>query len=231
MIVILTKLNQFYIELNQNEVSFSYIFVLMIIARLDIKRELILKASLDLIYSLGLQGASISKIASHSNIAVGTIYYYFESKNKLILELSKYCRSKANAFILLKTDLEMEVREQIYALSNILIDFYITHAEIFSFAGQFYSSPYYIQMMEQNCTDTYGMDLIKNIFDKGVKKKLIREIEFTTFMYFFMGSIFSYVKINITNLAYIDKTNRNDLITMIWDGIKSTKCIKENSLN
>ncbi|MGI8952089.1 MAG: TetR/AcrR family transcriptional regulator [Chitinophagaceae bacterium] len=46
----------------------------------------------------GLAGITINKIASRASLATGTVYIYFDSKDKLVNELYTACR-KASAAV------------------------------------------------------------------------------------------------------------------------------------
>lgn len=54
---------------------------------LDSKREVILKASLEVFTSCGFHEATMDEIASKSGVAKGTLYRYFESKEDLLEQL------------------------------------------------------------------------------------------------------------------------------------------------
>ncbi|PTS95622.1 TetR family transcriptional regulator, partial [Pedobacter sp. HMWF019] len=56
------------------------------------KRDAILNSTLELVKSHGFHGAPMSQIAKNANVAAGTIYHYFDSKETLIIEL--YIRTK-----------------------------------------------------------------------------------------------------------------------------------------
>lgn len=51
------------------------------------KKELILKAALELVSELGLKGTTISQISKRAKLSPGIIYYYFNSKDEILHKL------------------------------------------------------------------------------------------------------------------------------------------------
>jgi AcrR family transcriptional regulator len=51
-------------------------------------REAILRAARKLFFSLGYDGTTVEAIAEEAQVAVGTVYNYFQSKSGLILEIT-----------------------------------------------------------------------------------------------------------------------------------------------
>ena len=56
-------------------------------------------STLKLIQTNGFHGTPMSKIAQESDVAIGTIYHYFPSKDDLIFGLFKHCRTLLNEYI------------------------------------------------------------------------------------------------------------------------------------
>src|SRR5690606_41909398 len=63
------------------------------------KIDSIFKSTLHLIKDNGFHGTPMSQIAKHADVAIGTIYHYFPSKDELILALFEYCRKELYAYI------------------------------------------------------------------------------------------------------------------------------------
>jgi AcrR family transcriptional regulator len=51
------------------------------------KRDAVLQSTLELISELGVHNTPMSKIAKHADVAVGTIYHHFNSKDEILNEL------------------------------------------------------------------------------------------------------------------------------------------------
>ena len=55
--------------------------------RVEMKKQDILDTTLALVVRQGLHATPMAQIAQESNVAVGTIYHYFSSKEEIIHEL------------------------------------------------------------------------------------------------------------------------------------------------
>lgn len=101
--------------------------------RREQKKTKILKASLDLFMSNGVQKVSISEIAKKANVSQVTIYNYFESKHNLVHETILYYIDKAweEAEQVLDSDapfpekIEQLLFNKTEAANNINEDFYM----------------------------------------------------------------------------------------------------------
>ena len=102
----------------------------------------IFKSTLHLIKDNGFHGTPMSQIAKHADVAIGTIYHYFPSKDELILALFEYCRKELYAYIFKHVDQDMTYKEQFYSVFKSFCTFHINNREFSCFFEQFYNSPY-----------------------------------------------------------------------------------------
>src|SRR5690606_35947876 len=106
------------------------------------KIDSIFKSTLLLIKDNGFHGTPMSQIAKHADVAIGTIYHYFPSKDNLILELFQYCRKQLYAYIFQNVSQDMSYKEQFYNVFKSFSFFHIEKREYSCFSEQFYNSPY-----------------------------------------------------------------------------------------
>src|SRR5690606_26574522 len=166
----------------------------------------IFESTLRLIYEHGFHGTPISQIAAHANVATGTIYHYFTSKDELILELFKYCREKTNEHIF-SLDRQLSYRDRFFFVWKRLVTYYLEHKEIFRFVEQFYSSPYFAIMQSFNNPTYYGVDQLQLFFEEGAKSGIIKQVSFPTIVSVYIGPATSYIK----NVCYgFCKMNEED---------------------
>lgn len=185
------------------------------------KKEAIFESTLKLIHEHGFHGTPMSQIAIHANVATGTIYHYFTSKDELILELFKYCREKTNEHIF-QLDEDLSYQERFAAIWKRLVEYYIENKEIFRFVEQFHSSPYYELMQELKDSSYYGADSMRKFFEEGIQAGIIKNVSFFTLMSIYFGPAISLIK-NVTynKFCKINEQDHKDLIGIIWNGIKS----------
>jgi len=183
------------------------------------KKEAIFQSALQLIHEHGFHGTPMSQIASCAQVATGTIYHYFASKDELILELFKYCREKMNEHIFSFRE-ELSYKERFFFIWKRLVEYYIEHKEIFRFVEQFYSSPYFEIMQKSKDPSYYGADRMRLFFEEGIKLGLIKDVSFATLVAVYMGPAISYIKNIIYDFCKMNEKDREKLLEIIWNGVK-----------
>lgn len=182
------------------------------------KVQAIFKSTLRLIHQFGFHGTPMSQIAKHADVAIGTIYHYFESKDELIFALFKYCKTEVAEYIFKDDSIEKEFKERFFALWLNFVRFYIDNPEYLSFLDQFYSSPYLQQALtnETIC----GQDHVSAFLHEGVNAGAVKNLDTNILSVVFIGTAVSTVKRHLHSLHQFDKKSLNHIIEVIWDGIK-----------
>jgi AcrR family transcriptional regulator len=106
------------------------------------KREKLLQTALELFVSQGFYDTPTSKIAKEAGIATGTLFYFFPTKDELIISL--YLALKRQA-----ADHINEALSGVKATKEVIKTYYVEslkwslhHPNEFSFLAQFSNSPY-----------------------------------------------------------------------------------------
>lgn len=184
------------------------------------KQEAIFKSTLLLIHDHGFHGAPMSQIAANAGVAAGTIYHYFASKEELILELFIYCRDKTNEHIF-NFDKDLSYKDKFYYTWNRSVEYYIENKEIFRFIEQFYSSPYYELITKTKTPCYFGANHMLDFFEEGVRVGALKPVNFMVFISIFIGSATAHIKNIVYRMVPVDLKDREDLIELIWNGIKN----------
>lgn len=184
------------------------------------KKIAIFESTLSLIYKHGFHGTPMSLIASEANVATGTIYHYFSSKEELIIELFIYCRKVTNEYVFFE-DEKLGYKDRFKYIWNRLVDYYVKHKEIFWFVEQFYASPYYQLISNKKNPTYYGVDKMKLFFAEGIETKMIREINFYTLVSIYIGAATSHVRLVTFGFDTSRGDNRAELLEIIWNAVKN----------
>jgi AcrR family transcriptional regulator len=107
------------------------------------KRKAILDAALKLIAENGFHGTSVSQIAAEAGVSVGTIYRYFESKDKLIDELYRSIKLKITQLQVSNLDKKQNLADQLQQFLREFIRYFVFHPHEAAFLEQYTHSPYY----------------------------------------------------------------------------------------
>lgn len=106
------------------------------------KQQAILNAALELFAEQGFHDAPMAKLAEQANVGVGSIYRYFNDKNKLIEALYHAVDEALQMAIIEGVNPALTTREQFLQLITNLIHFLKDHPQEFKFLEQYYHSPF-----------------------------------------------------------------------------------------
>lgn len=97
------------------------------------RRESILDAALHCFQERGFHGTSVPEIAQQANIAAGTIYHYFDSKEALVNALYRSWKTKVGQRVFMAFPQSAPVREQFRTMWNEIIQFALAAPAGFAF--------------------------------------------------------------------------------------------------
>lgn len=100
------------------------------------KKERILEAIMKLIAKNGLHDTPMSQIASLANVATGTIYHHFNSKQDIVNELYKVKRNEIGSILTNELDVTLSYHDQVSKLWMTLYVFYRKNPVTFLFLDQ-----------------------------------------------------------------------------------------------
>lgn len=183
------------------------------------KIECIFKNTLILIREKGFHGTPMSQIAKSSDVAIGTIYHYFPSKEKLILELAKYCKQKVNVYIFENLNPTDSYKMQFNEVFRRFCAFQINSADIFCFLEQFYNSPFneLAHKLEAESSEEHN---IKSFLKRGIDTKALKNIDINLISASVIGTSTFFSKAVVRENAPLSENNLDELIDIIWNGVK-----------
>ncbi len=184
------------------------------------KKECIFQHTLVLIKENGFHGTPMSQIAKQSDVAVGTIYHYFPSKEVLILELYNYCKNKIHQYIFENLDENISYQKKFELVFYRITEFNIHNDVIFSFMEQFYNSPYFELEHCNNRDGIYEQNHFLDFLQEGINNNHLRKIDVYTLTSAFIGTSVSFSKSILNRRVEYDENNLKELIKIIWQGSK-----------
>ncbi|GAA5042664.1 hypothetical protein GCM10011506_45420 [Marivirga lumbricoides] len=128
------------------------------------KKKAIFESALKLVQKCGFHGTPMSMIAKNANVAAGTLYLYFESKDELLTALFNYNKKKVETAVDQYLNDETSYKEQFFKIWLHLYKFYITNTEVLKYFEQYINSPYNV---ERNPLHFRGK--LYEFLDKGIK--------------------------------------------------------------
>lgn len=182
------------------------------------KVEQVFTATLLLVREKGLAGITMSEIARAANIATGTLYIYFKSKEDLINALFTHCRKSAVDIYFMDYNASLPFKAGFKIVWLNLLKFRMEYFERAVFMDQCYHSPF-ITETTKDITRKMTQPLYK-LVEKGKAEKVLKDADSFMLLTFIGGSINEYVK----HCKYSDRKMTKQVIEQLfdlcWDGIK-----------
>lgn len=178
------------------------------------KKKAIFESTLELIKEHGFHGAPMSLVAKNAGVAAGTIYHYFESKEQLICELYTYNRSRVVEIVNMAMKENSAYKEKFFKIWTDLYKFYVQKPNVLIFFEQFVNSPYNVDKYPNHFRGQ-----LYNFFVEGIKNGQIKAVKPEILLVLTLGSINSTAKLNLFGNIPLDKTDLQQIVEILWDGI------------
>jgi TetR/AcrR family transcriptional repressor of multidrug resistance operon len=182
------------------------------------KRTAILNSTLDLVKEHGFHGAPMSQIAKNANVAAGTIYHYFDSKETLIVELFTYTKSKL-AEAIVAGDLETKsYKERFFQYMLNQYNFYIENESALKFLEAYANSPYAKNYPDKD--SSVFTEKVIPFFKYGVEHNYFKNIDPRLLGPTIKGTLVAAANFRLSEHTVYSEEDIIEVITIIWDGIK-----------
>jgi len=189
------------------------------------KRTTILRAAMQLIAEHGFHGAPTAMIAAAAGVGAGTLYRYFADKDALIIEAHKEVESRLHNRLQAHYPVDAPVRRRLDHYLLCFIRFFIEHPLEFKFLGQFYDSPYGIELRRDKFFSKPSGDsdceTIRSLFEQGVAEGSIKDLPLVLLFALFIGPLSSAVRDHILGFIDLDDGRQRQLADAFWDAISA----------
>jgi AcrR family transcriptional regulator len=182
------------------------------------KKEAIFQAMLELISKHGFHSSPMSEVAKQANVAAGTIYHYFKSKDELICALYVRLKEKYIENLLINDDQNKPFKDRFRLFYLQMIIEAQKNPKEFYFLEQFANSPYISTIPKSEITR-----LDQPIYDflrKAVFTQVLRDIPPKILVAFVMGSATAIIKLQLSNEFQMTSSDLELAFFTCWDGIK-----------
>jgi TetR/AcrR family transcriptional regulator, repressor of fatR-cypB operon len=191
---------------------------------LPAKKAAILSAGLDLIAAQGFHKAPMSVLGQMAEVATGTIYYYFSSKEELIRELYFLTLERMERAISIPSDQGMMYKAQFEQAWKSLFSFFIDNPEEFSFVEQYSNLP----LNQDESEESFGFfpPPLLELLEKGIRENELQNFSPRLLFSLFLGSVISTIKLHLEIKEELNEIDLNDALAFVWEGLRS----KSNNL-
>lgn len=185
------------------------------------KRSKIMQVALELLAEHGFHRVSMSMIAGKANVAVGTIYIYFNSKDELIDELFLDLERRIVTTLQENYSAKSTIREQFLFLTSKFLSFFLENTIQFRYFEQYINSPYGILLHRDRLLGKIDReDIFMNLIVDGVANQIIKDIPATVLFSVSFAPLIFLLRDHILGFITLDDALINKVTEACWDGIK-----------
>jgi len=183
----------------------------------DKKEKKILQAALNLFIERGFHDTPTSLIAKKADVATGTLFHYFKSKEDLINEL--YLDAKNSLFQELIKEIGEETpdEEKLELLWMNLVKCGLKSPREFKFYQQFSNSPFITNLTHEQISNQ--CEFLKQIINKLLKKGIFKTLDIGYIMDYFYGHCITTISHLINHPEKVNQENLDKYYQFCWDGI------------
>ena len=179
------------------------------------KKKKILEAALKLFIEKGIDNTPTTLISKEAGVATGTLYYYFETKVDLIVELGTSIQEESlvSFLDLIESSVGYESLEKFWLEK---VEWGVKNPDKCKFMIQFKSSPYNIKNPKIKIPD-HEQKLL-NLIEKGIKDKILKNLP----PKYISGFFSNHVTMTVEYIIQTETKERKIFFETFFDGIKYT---------
>lgn len=181
------------------------------------KKKAILESTLELVKENGFHGTPMSMVAKEAGVAAGTIYHYFESKERLICELYSYVKQRTIDALQAGDNEALPYQDRFFAIWMSLYTFYIENPNVLRFFEQFVNSPYNTNKVEVRHDEFHT--LLYVFFESGIKQDFLRPVNPEILGVLAHGSIITTAKVYGRGKIPLGDVELKQIAQILWDGM------------
>lgn len=182
------------------------------------KKEQLYDAVLRLTATQGLWDTPMSQIAGYANMAVGSIYHHFSSKEQLLSQLFIDCQLKIAATLTPAASIDSyQVEFKRLFLSG--YTFFIENPLIYKYSVQVSHGPL---LSDKDKKETMAFfDPFRQFFENGINKGYIQPGNSVLIAQFCYAQIKALAQIQIDGTLYVSDIQQQQIIDRSWNAISN----------
>lgn len=184
------------------------------------KINVIFRASLELIYTNGLAGLTMAKIAKEANLAIGTLYIYFKNKQELINELYINLRRDSVERFLKGYSEDLPFKIAIKTVWINYLNHRIEHHKESVFLEQYYRSPFI--SAEHKKLAELMKEPVHQIIQRGKREMLIKnDVDDEMLFLSMLGFIRELADEHVAKVYKLNDEKIEKAFQISWDTVKA----------
>ncbi|UXX77689.1 TetR/AcrR family transcriptional regulator [Reichenbachiella carrageenanivorans] len=180
------------------------------------RKQAIFQSALELINDYGFHGMSMGQLAKHADVAAGTIYHYFKSKEEMICVLYATHIEQVQVRLEQANDPTLAYKDRFYAIWWAMYDYHIEHSYVLRFYEQFVNSPYF-----KDVKSNPVLELFEDFLEEGMAAGLITKSRSDILSSLMIGNTISALKMKFYKNLNLSKLEINSIIDLLWKGLSA----------
>ncbi|WP_452229688.1 MULTISPECIES: TetR/AcrR family transcriptional regulator [unclassified Lacinutrix] len=182
------------------------------------KKQRIILTMLELVVKQGYHATPMSQVAKEANVAVGTIYHYFETKEKIIEAIFLMVYKDLSIVLLTNSKPSATYKTQFTTMLYNMYNYFSSNPLAFYFIEYVGVPPIISPEIVKKTVPFYKT--ITDFFFKGITEKKVKNMDETLIMKLCYGLISSVVKLKIKEEVPMHTKQIDQSIEACWDAIK-----------
>ena len=183
------------------------------------KREVIIRATIELVSEHGFHGAPMAMVADRAGVAAGTIYRYFESKDVLIKAVYRDLEERLRQEALVDYPEKGSAQDKFAHLARVLVTHWISYPVDFRFMEQFHNSPYGVELRRDKLLGKVR-GLCFDIFGEALESGMVKELPQAMLFSLAFGPLIYICRDHNQGFFELDESMLQQAIEGCWNAVK-----------
>lgn len=184
----------------------------------QLKREALVKATINLVNNNGFHATPMSKIAKMANVSPATIYLYFENKQDLINKVYIQVKTAFTEYAFKDYAATMDVEVGFKVIWNNIANFKLSDVDEAFFLSQCDNTP----MVDEDSRQE-GLKHLQPLLDlwqRGIDEKKIKPLSAYLLYAYTVYPVAFLMNMQQRDILKMDSKSLEDAYTAAWDSIK-----------
>lgn len=182
------------------------------------KKQRIIITMLELVVKQGVHATPMSLVAKEANVAVGTIYHYFENKNQIIEEIYMMIVQDYGVVLMANLPENESYKKQCETMWLNLYNYFIGNPLAYKFI-EFVAVPPLITK-ELITASIPHISNIREFILKGIKEKQLKDIPLKLILQMIFGNVISTVRLKMEDELEMNQEQMEFALEMSWNSLK-----------
>ncbi len=186
----------------------------------DEKRCAVIHAALDLVAEHGFHGAPMAAVAERADVAAGTIYRYFESKDALILETFRFLEDSVLKVVMTGYPERGTVRDRYLHLGKAWMRYIVDSPREFRFIEQFRNSPYGVDHRREMLLAKGDRNPALALFEEGKREGVVKDLPVPVLFDLAFGPLMQICRDAALGFVTLDGRLVDESVEACWDAVR-----------